>query len=57
MLSFALLFLVSLRVANVHIGLHAFLLASSQMEDDTRLAMTTSRLVFDKDFLYSEDKP
>ena len=42
----AVKFLASLRVANVHIGLHAFLMAFQflQMETDTRLAMTTPSL-------------
>ena len=48
----AVKFLASLRVANVHIGLHAFLMAFQclQMETDTRLAMTTPSLALGKVF-------
>ena len=56
-MSYALLFLVFLRVANVPIGLHAFLLAfqRSQMEPaDTQLAMMTPGLALGEVFFPRE---
>ena len=55
-MSYALLFLVFLRVANVAIGLHAFLLAfqRSQMEADTQLAMMTPGLALGEVFFPRE---
>ena len=58
MLSFALLFLVSLRVVNVHFDLHAFLRASRCSYTDVKTrsymhvkaVMTTPGLALDKVF-------
>ena len=55
-MSYALLFLVFLRVANVPIGLHAFLLAFQrlQMEADRQLAIMTPGLALGEVFFPRE---